>query len=145
MINLLSAITWIMSKKNYLATYAEDDSAKKAATKLWDSISNGDIILFVMMLVITISLCFIYFFPFNEKPGRHYHPKWWVCFYIATLILVFVSSLAVCWWCIAKNPGFDIWFLMKVSAINMLYALLLYFAMSFVFIKSGKSNAYPWI
>lgn len=142
--NLLKPITSFIDKKDYLAPYVEDESAKKAATKLWSTIVSGDLVLWGLMFLITVSVCYYYFFPFNEKPGRHYHPKWWGLFYIVVLLLVFLSTFIGCW-CIAKNPGFDIGLLLKVSAINMFYAAILYFVISIGFIKTGKSNAYPWI
>lgn len=144
MMNMLTVLTWFTSKKDYLKPFADSESAKKAATKLWADIDKGDLLLLILMAIITISLCYYYYFPFNEKPGRHYHPKWCAMYCLVAVILVFLLSFAGCCF-IAKNPGFDYGFLAKVSALNMVYSLLLYFILSIFMIKSGKSNAYPWI
>lgn len=55
MINILTVLTWFTSKKAYLANYADNESAKKAATRLWNSIDGGDWIPFVIMIVLTLS------------------------------------------------------------------------------------------
>ena len=144
MMNMLTMLTWFTSKKDYLKPFADNESAKKAATKLWTAIDTNDWIPFVLMIILTIAICLYYYFPFNKMPGRHYHPKWCAMFCLVAVVLVFLSSFAECW-LIAKNPGFDKGFLVKVSAVNVLYALLLDFIVSIFIIKSGKSNAYPWL
>lgn len=37
MINILTVLTWFTSKKAYLANYADNESAKRAAMRLWNS------------------------------------------------------------------------------------------------------------
>ena len=142
MVNILTILTWT-TKKGYLADYT-DESAKKAATKLWNAIAGGEIALVVLMAILTGIICWYYFFPFNEKPGRHYHPKWWWVFGGISLVVTFLASLLACY-VIAKNPNFNMGFLLRVSIINTFYAVILFVVMSYVFIKTGKSNAYPWI
>lgn len=142
--SLLFILTWFSTKKAYLAPYADNESAKKAATKLWNAIDKGDFFLFGIMLLITLIICLLYFFPFNKMPKRHYHPKWWVIFGVITLIIVFAATYFVCTF-IAKNASFDSMFLIKVSAMNTFYAVAAYLIISFLINRSGKSNAYPWI
>ena len=143
MINTLTILTW-MSKRAYLAPYADDESAKKAATKLWNAIDGSEIMLFILMVVLTCIICLCYFFPFNKKPGRHYHPKWWWLFGVISLVATFVMSYVTCN-VMAKNPGFDIGFLFKVSAINTFYAAFIYAIVSMIINRTKKSNAYPYI
>lgn len=144
MMNILTALTWLVPRKTYLEPYNENESQKKAAKILWNAIDKLDFSLVLFMAIITVALCYYYYFPFNEKPGRHYHPKWCGLFCLITAIFVSLFSFAVCWF-VAPNPGFDIGFLMKVSAVNMVYAVFLYLIVSIIILKSGKSNAYPWI
>lgn len=140
----MTVLTWFTTKKTYLSPYMDDESAKKAATKLWNSIDNGDILLFGLMFLITILICIFYFFPFNKMPGRHYHPKWWAIFGIVSIIVSFAATYLGCN-LIAKNPGFDCGFLIKVSAVNTLYSSLIYVIASAIINRTGKSNAYPYI
>ncbi|MDY3968964.1 MAG: hypothetical protein SO028_11390 [Prevotella sp.] len=143
MINLLTVLTWFTSKKEYLSNYADNESAKKAATRLWNAIDSSDWIPFVIMIILTVAICLWYFFPYNNEPGRHYHPKHWAKFGVVNLILVCITTLGLC--CIlTPNPSFDIWFLVKIVIANTFYALVLYYAISNIINRKGKSNAYPW-
>lgn len=144
MMNMLTMLTWFTSKKDYLKPFADDESAKKAAMKLWTAIDSNDWIPFVLMVILTAIICLYYFFPFNKMPGRHYHPKWWGVFCGVSLLAIFVVSFFVCY-LLAQNPGFDYGFLFKVSAMNTIYALALYAILSWVINRTGKSNAYPCI
>lgn len=144
MINILTILTWT-SKRNYLAPYADDESAKKAATKLWNVVDGGgEITLLILMFVLTGIICWYYFFPFNKKSGRHYTPTWWWVFGGISILVTLVASFVTCY-VIAKNPGFDIGLLLKVSAINALYAAIFYAIVSMIINRTGKSNAYPYI
>lgn len=139
--NLLTAITWAIPKKTYLAKYASDESAKKAAAKLWNSIDKCDVFLVAMMVVLTLIVCWFYFFPYNQKPGRHYQPKYWRIFWVINSVLVLVLSYGMSY-AMTKNPGFDQGFLFRVSLINAIYSVVLYWGASWCFNASGKSNAY---
>lgn len=145
MINVLTILNWFTTKKAYLAPYADDESAKKAATKLWTSVDKGDFIPFLAMLALAIIICWMYYFPFNKQPGRHYHPKYWAIFLVITLLAVFGLSFALLNFAIAKNASFDIWFLVKCSLMNTLYAAFVYLITSAIINRTGKSNAYPFI
>ena len=139
--NILTAITWAFPKKEYLAKFANDDSAKNAAAKLWRSIDQCDVCLVVVMAVMTLLVCWFYFFPYNQKPGRHYKPKYWRIFWIVNFVLVLVVSYFMSY-AMAKNPSFDRGLLFQVSWVNALYSLVLYWCISWGFNASGKSNAY---
>lgn len=143
MINILTVLTWFTSKKAYLANYADNESAKKAATRLWNSIDGGDWIPFVIMIVLTVLYCWGYFFPYNNIPGRHYRPVHWFGFGLCNFVSVFLITFIVCYM-LVPNPGFDIWLLVKVAFVNTLIALILYYIISTIINRSGKSNAYPW-
>ena len=141
---MIGLLTWFTSKKDYLTPYTEDEAAKKAATKLWNTIDSMDIILFIVMFMLTILIALWYYFPYNQRPGKHYHPKYWWIFGVGAVSFVFASTFGICYF-IAKNASFDYTFLIKVSAVNALYAILVYFILSLFINKSGKSNAYPYI
>lgn len=143
MINILTVLTWFTSKKAYLANYADNESAKKAATRLWNSIDSSEWILFIIMIVLTVLYSWGYFFPYNNKPGRHYRPGYWLGFGMCNLISVFLITFIVCY-IFVPNPGFDIWLLVKVASANTLIALILYYIISTIINRNGKSNAYPW-
>lgn len=143
MINILTILTWFTSKKAYLASHAENDSAKKAATKLWNAIDGGDWILFLVMVLLTAAIAWYYYIPFNNRPGRHYHPKWWWMFGAAALFAVFVVTIGLCH-VLAQNPGFDFGLILNVALMNTFYAAVVYLLFSVIINRTGKSNAYPF-
>lgn len=142
MLKLLNILTWYTSKKAYLAPYTEDEAAKKAATKLWNAIDNSNLILVIGMILLTIFIGWGYFYPFNQRPGRHYHPKYWGIWGGIATVLTFFSTFIVCYFN-AKNPSFDYALLAKVSAINALYSIPVYLIITLTINKLGNSNAYP--
>ena len=143
MINLLTVLTWFTSKKEYLSNYADNESAKKAATRLWNAIESGEIFLIITMIVLTVAICWFYYFPFNNKSGRHYRPKYWAIAGAINLIAVALTTWGLC--CIlTPNPSFDYWFLTEVTIVNTIYALVLYYIISNIINRKGESNAYPW-
>lgn len=143
MTNILTILTWFTSKKAYLAPYAEDEDVQKIAKKLWNSVDGNDWIPFVIMFVFTIAICWYYYFPFNNKPGRHYHPKYWGWFGFGSIVLTFFMTIG-CFYFMAKSPGFNIMLLIKAAVVNTLYAAMLYIGFSYFINKTGKSNAYPF-
>ena len=141
--NILAILTKFTNRQDYLENYANDDSAKKAATKLWNAIDGGDWVPFLLMVLLTAAIVWYYYIPFNNKPGRHYHPKWWGIFGVVTLVAVFAMTIGCC--CLqAKNPGFDYGLILKVALVNTAWAAVWYLIFSFVINRTGKSNAYPF-
>lgn len=145
MINILTIhfLTWFTSKKDYLENYANNDSAKKAATKLWNAIDGGDLLPLLLVAVLTVLICGYYYFPFNNKSGRHYHPKWWGILGLVALIVAFLTTIGCCCF-LADNPGFDFGLIFKAALVNTLYAAVVYFFFSVIINRTGKSNAYPF-
>lgn len=142
MVNILNIITWT-TRKAYLASY-EDEAAKKAAKKLWDAIDGGEWLPLLAMALFTALICLFYYFPFNNIPGRHYHPKWWGIFGLVALIVAFLTTIGCCCF-LAKNSGFDFGLIFKAALVNTVYAAGWYFILSvFIINRTGKSNAYPF-
>lgn len=141
--NILAILTWFTSRQDYLGKYANDDSAKKAATKLWNAIDGDGWVPFLLMVLLTALIAWVYYFPVNNKPGRHYHPKWWGIFGVVTLAAVFAMTIVCCFF-LAKSPGFDYGLILKASGVNTLYAAVVYLLFSVIINRTGKSNAYPF-
>lgn len=142
MLRLLNILTWYTTKKAYLTPYTEDEAAKKAATKLWNAIDHNNFILVGSMILLTIFIGWVYFYPFNQRPGRHYHPKYWGIWGGIAIVLTFILTFVFCYFT-AKNPSFDYALLLKVSALNALYSIIVYAVITFFINRYGNSNAYP--
>lgn len=142
MTNILGILTWFVSKKDYIAGYANDEDRQKIAKRLFNSVDEASLILVLVMLVLTALICCFYHFPYNNRPGRHYRPFCKRLFFLGTLVLVFAVTM-VCYYFMAKNPGFDWMLLAKAYLMNTGYAALVYIMLTSLINYKGKSNAYP--
>jgi len=145
----LAVLNWFTSKKAYLenAVGSTDDPEeierrKRLATRFWNSIDTNDVWMVLIMAAITAFFCYVYFIPFNKKPGRHYLPSYCAIFGIGAILLSFAATLLYC--SLIVNMDYDTSFVMKVAAINAVYSLLLYLILSFIFCNYSNTNAYRW-
>lgn len=146
---LLTALNWFTSKKVYLenAVGSTDDPdeierRKRLASKFWNSIDMNDVWMVLIMVVITAAICYVFFIPFNKKPGRHYLPSYCALFGVGAILLSFGATLLYC--SLIVKVSYDTSFVMKVAAINALYSLLLYLILSFIYCNYSSTNAYRW-
>lgn len=142
MVSFLNILLPFLGKRKYLEKYADNESAKKAAMKLWNSLEGIDWVLLLIMIVVALGFCYYYYIPYNKKPGRHYEPKCLFTIWIILLLLVFVITFVVAYW-LAKNPAFDRVLLLEMSIFNALYALVISFIVSILIEKMDKGNACP--
>lgn len=142
MVSFLNILWPFLSKRKYLEKYADNESAKKAAMKLWNSLEGIDWMLLLLMFVVVLAFCLIYYFPFNSVSGRHYKPKYLFTTWGIVFILVLGATYGLNYW-VAKNPAFDQGLLLKFSLLNALYALVASFIVSCLIEKMGKGNACP--
>lgn len=142
MVSFLNILWPFLSKRKYLEKYADNESAKKAAMKLWNSLEGIDWVLLIFMFVVVLASCLIYYFPFNRVPGRHYKPKYLFTTWGIVFILV-LGATYVLNYLVAKNPAFDKVLLFKFSLSNAIYALVASFLVSFLIEKMGKGYACP--
>lgn len=145
----LTALNWFTSKREYLenAVGSTDDPEeierrKRLASRFWNSIDMNDVWMVLIMAAITAIICYAYFIPFNNKPGRHYLPSYCAIFGAFSLLLSFGATLFYCSLIVKIN--YDMSFVMKVAAINTVYSLLLYLILSFIFCNYSSTNAYRW-
>lgn len=134
-------LTWT-SKKAYLAYYANDESAMNAASKFWNSISSWSWVLLLAMLVVAIIVCWIYFFPFNNRSGKHYKPIYRYYSWLISFVAAFVVTMVLSYF-MAKNPSFGFGLICKISFINAIYAIVISLIVSLILDQTGRSNAYP--
>lgn len=142
--HVLFILNRFTTKRAYLANFTDNDSDKIIAEKLWREIDNGDWIPFIIMVVVTLLVCGYYYFPFNNSSGRHYQIKYLIIFGFIALILVLISTF-VSLLLVTEHGSFDYALLLKATGINCAYAIILYVVIACGIIKTGKSNAYPFI
>lgn len=140
----LAILSWFTSRKDFLGLYKDSEAAKNAAVRFWESAEQTEILAVGLMLILSVFICWIYYFPFNNMPGRHYKPSFMCMFMGASIVAVFIFSFLL-FLCLVDNSQFNEGFLAKLSVMNALYGFVVYLLVAFIICKSGKSNAYPII
>ena len=140
----LAILSWFTSRKEFLGLYKDSEAARNIAIRFWESAEQTEIPAVVLMLIVSAVICWIYYFPFNNMPGRHYKPSYMFAFMGVSTVAVFILSFLL-FLCLVDNSQFNEGFLAKLSAVNVLYSFVVFFIVAIIICKSGKSNAYPII
>ena len=140
----LAILSWFTSRKDFLGLYKDSEAARNMAIRFWESAEQTEILAFGLMLILSVLICWIYYFPFNNMPGRHYKPIYMFAFMGAAIVAVLILSFLL-FLCLVDNSQFNGGFLAKLSVVNAIYCIIAFFLVAIIICKSGKSNAYPII
>lgn len=150
MMILLTVLNWFQTRKAFVDKHVgttedpeEIEDKKQVAIEFWNGIDANDHWMLIAMIVITALFCYLYFIPYNNRPGRHYKPSHWFGFYVFAVIATLLSTFGMC--CLFVNYSYDEGFVWTVSLINSALVILFYFLISIWFWKKSSSNAYPLI
>jgi len=140
---LFDIYTWATGKQaSFLNNFNGNDQLYAQAQQFWNTLESNAIVYFAIFFLLGIGLAYYYYTPFNNQPGRHYHPKWWgiflgVCF-VSTLLLTLGAAYLI------ATPKLDGAFTLelKLSLVNSLYACVLYVLTSWVYCNWLPTNAY---
>ena len=142
---LFDIYTWATGKKvTFLGQFdiEEQKELYNQATQFWNSLESNAYIFVILFAVIGILIAWYYYIPFNNKPWRHYHPKWWVFWLCACFVLTFFGTLGLAYGLATPNLSGAWPIEIKLSLVNGLYAIGLYFITSVCFCNYSKTNAY---
>lgn len=150
MILLTVLVNWFSSKKEYvdkavggITDPEEIEKKRRLATKFWTALDSNDIWMFLIMLLLTIIICWAYYIPFNKRAGRHYHPGYCALF---GLIACLLSGVATYLFCLGiVKVSYDTSLVMKMCFMNALYSLIWFFVCSLFFCNKSSTNAYRWL
>jgi hypothetical protein len=133
------------NKSKYLEGFPTDQ-LKQQAVLLWKQLDNLSVWLFMAQAIVTIIICLYYYYPFNNKPGRHYHLKYWGYFLVSAAIISFVLTLCLECFLVKTNIK-DIWGVyLPIAISNAIYSVFVYFVVSFIICNiPNNSNAYKWL
>lgn len=139
----LELYEWIAgSKHDFIKNFEGNDPLYKRAGVFWELLESYALFIICTFVILGILFAFLYYGPFNNKPGRHYRPRWWAGFlgitFAATLIVTLIIGLLA-------NPelsGSGV-LIFKIALGNALYAMFVYFLTSVVWCNLIPTNAYP--
>lgn len=130
------------SEADFLKNYQSNPTLYQEAQGFWTALSNYSVIALSLCLTISVISVFIYYKPFNELPGRHYHPKWWAIFYILTIISVFAITFLTESFIIKTHLNNVASYEFKLALVNALYSIFLFGFFSWIWCKAFPTNAY---
>lgn len=150
MILLTVLVNVLTSKKEYVGKAVESISdpeeierKKRLATKFWTTLNANDIWMVLMMIVLTTTICWFYYMPFNKQPGRHYHPGYCAFFGFLSVLLTGIATYLFCMFIVKVSYDYNL--IIKMCCLNAFYSLLWFLACSWVFCNKSSTNAYRWL
>lgn len=133
---------WIAgSKSDFTRQFRNSETILAQANKFWGTLESYSIFILLVFMFIGIIMASIYFGPYNNKPGRHYHLRYWFIFMLVTLIVAFTATIG--FECIACPPQLDgaLVLELKIALGNSIYAVGMYLLISFVWCNTLLTNA----
>lgn len=140
---LLSLYEWIAGNmSDFTRPFRENENLAAQAKSFWRNLENASIGFIFIGVLVAVLAAFIYYVPFNNKPGRHYHPKYWFLFGGLTILISFVFTFGYEYiFCEPKLDG-ALLFELKIAFCNAIYSILLYLFISIIWWLALPTNAY---
>ena len=85
----------IGNKASFLQHYTGEGQEElySQASLFWDKLDSLSIVFILLFFLIGVLAAWYYYKPFNEQPNRHYLPKYWWMFFLASAIVSFLVTL----------------------------------------------------
>lgn len=134
----------IGNKASFLQPYTGDgqDELYRQASLFWDKLDSLSIVFLLLFFLIGVLAAWYYYKPFNEQPNRHYLPKYWWLFFIASAIVSFLVTFGAAL-CIAYPRISGTWTVeIRIALQNAVLTLAVYWLASVVICKRCATNAY---
>lgn len=134
----------IGNKASFLQPYTGDgqEDLYSQASLFWDKLDGLSIVFILLFFLIGVLAAWFYYKPFNEQPNRHYLPKYWWMFFIASAIVSFLvtfgAALGIAYPRISGTWTIE----MRIALQNALLTLVIYLLASVFICKKCTTNAY---
>ena len=118
----------IGNKASFLQPYTGDgqEDLYSQASLFWDKLDGLSIVFILLFFLIGVLAAWFYYKPFNEQPNRHYLPKYWWMFFIASAIVSFLVTFGAAL-CIAYPRISGTWTIeMRIALQNAFLTLVIY-------------------
>lgn len=128
---------------SFTKPFAENEPLYNQAKVFWRNIESNSLVALLIFIIIGALMAIVYYWPFNDKPGRHYRPRYWWMFLAFTAVLSMVVTFA--YECLAVNtPNIygAVMLEFKLSLANALYSALVYLLFSVLWCSLLPTNAY---
>lgn len=140
---LLNLYKWLVgSMTDFINQFKNNQALYQQARAWWGQLESYSFIIVLIAAFLGIFLAACYYKPYNERPGRHYKPKYWLIFMAITLF--FTGLITFLFEYIAVEPRLQgsLGVELKIAFGNAMYATLLYFVTSVIWCNWLPTNAY---
>ncbi len=139
---LLELYKWLIGTvSDFSKPFRENEELLNEARKFWNNLEANSLFFVFIFIGLGILMAVFYYTYWNNKPGRHYKPKDWIIYLVATFIICFLLTLGIEYLlCPPKLNGFLIE--LKLALGNALYSVGVYFVVSFIWCNWLPTNAY---
>ena len=134
---------WIAGNmSDFTRQFRDNENLVASAKYFWRNLENASVGFIIIAILVAILAAVIYYIPFNDKPGRHYHPKYWFLFWGFSLLISFGFTFGYEYiFCEPKLNG-ALLLELKIAFGNAIYSILLYLIISIAWCWSLPTNAY---
>ena len=135
----------IGSMSDFTRPFQENEQLFKQAKMFWNKLDGMVWFPLIVCIILGAAFVYIYYGPYNNKPGRHYMPvHWWKFFAITFIVSLIVSIASLFLLAPSSLQGADS-LKIKIALSNAFGALIVYFVASLVTCYSFPTNAYRFL
>lgn len=140
---LLHLYKWIAgSMTDFTNQFKDNETLYQQARAWWGHLESISIFILLISVLLGIILAYCYYRPYNEMPGRHYKPKYWLIFMAITFIFTGVITFLVEYILVEPRLQGSLGVEIKIAIGNAVYGTLLYFVTSVIWCNWLPTNAY---
>ena len=138
---------FIGSKPSFLQPFEGEgqEAMYQQATIFWNKLDSVAFWLPFVIAIVGGGLAYYYYVPFNNKPGRHYMPKYWWVTMAVCAVVSFLLSLLIPMGLVGTSFKGSLGLECKLAFGNMICSILFYLIISFIWCRWGKTNAYRYL
>ena len=144
---LLKLYEWIIgTMSDFAKQFQENETLYNQARKFWINLEASSIIIVGLFIVLGLIMAYTYYKPFNDKPGRHYKPKYWWLFLGITFILSFLITLGAAYFMVPPKIDGSFVLELKIALANAIYSIIVYVLISWIWCQFNlPTNAYRYL
>lgn len=144
---LLKLYEWIIgTMSDFAKQFQDNETLYNQARGFWSKLEASSIIIVGIFIALGIIMAYTYYKPFNDKPGRHYKPKYWVIFLGITSILSFLVTLGAAYFMVPPKIDGSFVLELKIALANAIYSIIVYVLISWIWCQFNlPTNAYRYL
>ena len=130
---MLGLYNWgLPNRGEHLNRYRENESLYNMARAFWSNLDSAAIYFIILFVILGILIACFYYYGYNRFPGRKYKVQHWVLWLVITAVATVAITLGLGNAIVTSNLQEKFGFLLRISLINGVYALAVYFISSVI-------------